>query len=181
MNIEINKDFLKEYKDDAWKGFSLRELLSLIGAGLIGIGVDALLHFYAGISIATGVYFALPLAFPVILIGFYRYQGFLTIGRFLKEFLYGQRTATVLYDSAEVSFAEKQANLFPDEGRGNGRRSGKKTGNHMGKHAGKYTGKYAGQYVGKQMEKPAGKCADRHTGRNISENTDKRGDQEWEY
>jgi len=72
MAIRNNKDFLKEYKDDAWKGFSTRELLCIIGAAAIGITVDALLHFYAGISLAAGVYIALPLAVPLILIGFYK-------------------------------------------------------------------------------------------------------------
>ena len=64
-------------------------------------------------------------------------------GRFLKEFLYGQRTATVFYDSAEASLAEKQANLFADIGKGKGKSTGKKTGNQMGKHARKYARRHA--------------------------------------
>ena len=102
MNIEINKDFLKEYKDDAWKGFSARELLSVVGAGAVGITVDILLHFYGGFSIAGGVYIALPFALPFILWGFYKYQGYLPIGRFIKEILYCRKTAVVLYDSDEA-------------------------------------------------------------------------------
>ena len=101
MAIRNNKDFLKEYKDDAWKGFSTRELLCIIGAAAIGITVDALLHFYAGISLAAGVYIALPLAVPLILIGFYKYQGFLTVGRFLKEWMYEISTSRVEYISGE--------------------------------------------------------------------------------
>ena len=101
MAIRNNKDFLKEYKDDAWKGFSTRELLCMIGAAATGITVDALLHFYAGISLATGVYIALPMAVPFILFGFYKYQGHLTAGRFLKEWLYEIRTARVDYISGE--------------------------------------------------------------------------------
>jgi len=101
MAIRNNKDFLKEYKDDAWKGFSTRELLCIIGAAAIGITVDALLHFYAGVSLAMGVYVALPLAVPLILIGFYKYQGFLTVGRFLKEWLYEISTSRVEYISGE--------------------------------------------------------------------------------
>ena len=101
MAIRNNKDFLKEYKDDAWKGFSTRELLCMIGAAVTGITVDALLHFYAGISLATGVYISLPMAVPFILFGFYKYQGHLTAGRFLKEWLYEIRTARVDYVSGE--------------------------------------------------------------------------------
>ena len=101
MAIRNNKDFLKEYKDDAWKGFSTRELLCIVGAAAIAITVDVLLHFFAGISLATGVYIALPLAVPLILIGFYKYQGFLTFGRFLKEWLYELETSRVEYCSGE--------------------------------------------------------------------------------
>ena len=101
MAIRNNKDFLKEYKDDAWKGFSTRELLCIIGAAAIGITADALLHFYAGVSLAAGVYIALPLAVPLILIGFYKYQGFLTLGRFLKEWMYELETSRVDYCSGE--------------------------------------------------------------------------------
>ena len=101
MEIRNNKDFLKEYKDDAWKGFSTRELLCIIGAAAIGITVDALLHIYAGVSLAAGVYIALPLAIPLILIGFYKYQGFLTVGRFLKEWMYEMSTSRMDYISGE--------------------------------------------------------------------------------
>ena len=101
MEIRNNKDFLKEYKDDAWKGFSTRELLCIIGAAAIGITVDALLHYYAGISLAVGVYIALPLAVPLILVGFYKYQGFLTVGRFLKEWMYEISTSRMDYISGE--------------------------------------------------------------------------------
>ncbi len=101
MAIRNNKDFLKEYKDDAWKGFSTRELLCIIGAAAIGITVDVLLHYYAGVSLAAGVYIALPIAAPLILVGFYKYQGFLTIGRFLKEWLYEMETSRVDYISGE--------------------------------------------------------------------------------
>ena len=101
MAIRNNKDFLKEYKDDAWKGFSTRELLCIIGAAAIGITVDSLLHYYAGVSLAMGVYIALPLAVPLILVGFYKYQGFLTVGRFLKEWMYEISTSRVEYISGE--------------------------------------------------------------------------------
>ena len=101
MEIRNNKDFLKEYKDDAWKGFSTRELLCIIGAAAIGITVDALLHYYAGISLAVGVYIALPLAVPLILVGFYKYQGFLTVGRFLSEWMYEMSTSRMEYISGE--------------------------------------------------------------------------------
>ena len=101
MAIRNNKDFLKEYKDDAWKGFSTKELLCLAGAAAIGITVDVLLYFYAGVSLAVGVYIALPLTVPLILAGFYKYQGFLPLGKFLSEWKYKLETSRILYCSGE--------------------------------------------------------------------------------
>ena len=130
MEIQNNKDFLKEYKDDAWKGFSTRELLCIIGAAATGITVDALLHFYAGISLATGVYIALPLAIPFILIGFYKYQGHLTVGRFLREWLYELRTARVDYISGECveeDLLYREEAYYPDQDAGKKERNRKRT------------------------------------------------------
>ena len=129
MAIRNNKDFLKEYKDDAWKGFSTRELLCIIGAAATGITVDALLHYFAGISLATGVYIALPLAVPFILIGFYKYQGHLTVGRFLKEWLYEIQTARVDYISGECveeDLIYREDAYFPDSCSGRNRKNKKK-------------------------------------------------------
>ena len=128
MAIRNNKDFLKEYKDDAWKGFSTRELLCIIGAAAIGITVDALLHFYAGISLAMGVYIALPLAVPLILIGFYKYQGFLTVGRFLKEWMYEISTSRVDYISGECVEEDPvyREEAYPDGTRSRKQRKKKK-------------------------------------------------------
>jgi len=129
MAIRNNKDFLKEYKDDAWKGFSTRELLCIIGAAATGITVDALLHYFAGISLATGVYIALPLAVPFILIGFYKYQGHLTLGRFLKEWLYEISTAKVDYISGECveeDLIYREDAYFPDTGGGKNKKKHKK-------------------------------------------------------
>ena len=128
MNIEINKDFLKEYKDDAWKGFSVREVLALISAACIGVGIDAALHLCAGMSIAAGVYIALPLTLPVMLIGFYYYQGFLSARRLLKELSYCMKTTTVLYASNEGEAAEKKAHLFKEDAQQSHRIKHKKRG-----------------------------------------------------
>lgn len=101
MIIELNKDFLKEYKDNAWKGFSTKELISIAGAGAVTVIVDVLLYKVANIDIATGVYIALPVAFPVLLIGFFKFQGFLSVPELLKEALYYTKTKELLYDSHE--------------------------------------------------------------------------------
>ena len=140
MEIRNNKDFLKEYKDDAWKGFSTRELLCIIGAAAIGITVDALLHYYAGVSLAVGVYIALPLAVPLILIGFYKYQGFLTVGRFLKEWMYEMSTSQMEYVSGECVEEDLiyREDAYPS---GTGKRKWKKKEKQPGRPAGNDGGK----------------------------------------
>ncbi len=46
MKIRVNKDFLREYKDDAWKGFSGKEVASL----LLAAGTAIALVFLCCIS-----------------------------------------------------------------------------------------------------------------------------------
>ncbi len=101
MVIQLNKDFLKEYKDNAWKGFSTKELLSIIVAGISATIMDVCLYAYAGIDPATGVYIAVPIIIPILLFGFYKYQGFFSIAEVAKEVAYYFRTRRLLYDSCE--------------------------------------------------------------------------------
>lgn len=75
MKIEINKDFEKEYKDEFWKGFSGSETLCIAIAVSVAVGVIALCNFKLGISPGTAVYFGVPVAIPVLVLGFFRYQG----------------------------------------------------------------------------------------------------------
>lgn len=101
MTIQINKDFLTEYKDDVWKGFNGRELLSIITGGAIAFGVVILLYFLTKMNPATLVYFAVPFALPAIGIGFYRYQGYLSITDFFKEIMYTWYTKELYFESEE--------------------------------------------------------------------------------
>jgi len=101
MTIQINKDFLTEYKDDVWKGFNTREVLSIISGGAVSISVVALLFFLTKISPATLVYVAIPLAFPMILYGFWKYQGYLTVSEFLTEVIFSYYTKELHFESEE--------------------------------------------------------------------------------
>lgn len=101
MNLTINKDFLEEYKDDAWKGFSLKEIGAIIVGGLIGAGVTALLFFYAHMSPATAVYIAVPCAVPAIACGFYRYQNYLSPPQLIREAVFTWKTGHIVYEAEE--------------------------------------------------------------------------------
>ena len=56
LKIDINKDFLKEYKDNFYKGFSVSELVHIIA----GLGVSAIIMLimtkFLGMQIVSAVY-----------------------------------------------------------------------------------------------------------------------------
>lgn len=102
MNITINKDFLTEYKDDFWKGFTFGECVSIATGAAIGIGGAAAVHLYTGISLDTAVYIGVPMAAPVVFLGFYKYQGYLQPIRFLKEVWTSSRLKCLHYESGPL-------------------------------------------------------------------------------
>ena len=99
MNITINKDFLTEYKDDFWKGFTFQECVSIAVGAAIGIGGAAAVHFYTGIAVDTAVYIGVPMAAPVVFLGFYKYQGYLQPIRFLNEVFITMRMKSLHYET----------------------------------------------------------------------------------
>lgn len=101
MQIKINKNLLQAYKDDAWKGFSAREIVSILSGAGIAIGVVVILHALSGIRPAMAVYLGVPVAAPVIFTGFFRYQGYLTPGRILEEIRMTQLSERLVYASGE--------------------------------------------------------------------------------
>lgn len=101
MKININKDFLQEYKNDLWKGFSGTEIVH-IAEGFICVGlVVAGLYFGMNIPIATAIYVAVPVAAPVVFVGFYKYQGYLSVKELISEALFVSKTKRILYESEE--------------------------------------------------------------------------------
>ena len=101
MQIKINKDFLTEYKDDAWKGFTAQEILSIVTGAGVAFVVIVLLYLFAGISPAAAVYIGVPIAAPVIFSGFYRYQGYLSPKQLFKEIRYTRKVTRLFYDTGE--------------------------------------------------------------------------------
>ena len=64
MKIRINKDFLRDYKDDFWKGFSGREILCLAAAAGTAVLLILLLYFKAGVPPSLAVYLSIPAVSP---------------------------------------------------------------------------------------------------------------------
>ena len=102
MKIRVNKDFLREYKDDAWKGFSGKEVMTLLLAAGTAIALVFLLHMGLGIAPAVAVYLSVPAASPIVLLGFYRYQGYLSPIRLLREIYYTYKAKELPYAAEET-------------------------------------------------------------------------------
>ena len=83
MKININKSIEQTYKNEIWKGFTLREVGCAAGA-LVTIGVVAFLVYkLLHLSLTIGVYIGIPFAFPFILLGFKKFSG-MTLLKYLK-------------------------------------------------------------------------------------------------
>lgn len=100
MEIKLNKNFEQEYKDDAWRGFSTRELLFLLLA-VIQAGTEMYLAYrYLDVELSLAVYIVVPSTVPVLSIGFFKYQG-MTPLELLKEIYYEQKTKCLVYAVGE--------------------------------------------------------------------------------
>lgn len=110
MNIPINKDFERDYKESMWKGFSLHELLC-IGAGT-GIAVCAalLLWLFIKVPVTLAIYIAIFLGFPVIMSGFWKSVNGLWIIDYRRAVKYRKATATLLYRAREYQPVEPAEN-----------------------------------------------------------------------
>ena len=98
MMIRINKDLLTEYKDAVWKGFTLHEVISLLCGGAAAIAVVIFLHRQFGMYPATAIYVAVPFALPPILIGFFKFQGYMGPIALIKEMLFCSRCARLVWN-----------------------------------------------------------------------------------
>lgn len=101
MQIPINKDFEEEYKNELAKGFTMRELVSIVAAVLLAAGVTLLVWHLTGLAPNECVYIGLPFCVPILLAGFFKKQG-LTLDAYLKELLYERRTRLLTYDADEL-------------------------------------------------------------------------------
>ena len=112
MNININKDFEKEYKDDSWRGFSMEEVL-YIGAALGIMGAVSFFFYYQfHLPLNMVLYLGLPPAAPILLLGFFRYYG-LRLTELMKEIWYEKKIKNLSYEAGEyVSMPEKMDERF---------------------------------------------------------------------
>lgn len=108
MNIEINKDFLTEYKDEFWKGFSAKEVATIAAAGGVAVGVVLFLNLKFGVRPSEAVYAAIPFTLPILLGGFYKYQGYLSFGKLIEEIRYTRRCKELHFESRDNELMGKR-------------------------------------------------------------------------
>lgn len=101
MQISINKDFEREYPDDTWKGFTMKQVLCILVAvtfmGLLILALFILTDWYIANIIYIGIIpFAIILGF-----GFYKYQNRLSVYDVLKLAVYLNKTNTLLFEANE--------------------------------------------------------------------------------
>lgn len=109
MQIPINKDIEEAYRDEVAKGFSLREAVSVGISGVLIVGIAALAWWKFQVSPDVGVFIGIPLAVPVMLTGFKKYQG-LTALEYAKEIWYEYKTKVLVYDADEIP--EESCRIF---------------------------------------------------------------------
>ena len=110
MNIKINKDFDKEYKDEMYRGLTPKKALSMAAAAAVAGAVVFLLYRYAGVPPAAGVYPGVFCAVPFLAAGFMTFQG-MSPFRYLKEMLYAHRTRLLTYEADELPKAGRRFSM----------------------------------------------------------------------
>ena len=101
MNIEINKDFLTEYKDEFWKGFSAKEVATIVAAGGVAVGVVLFLNLKFGMRPSEAVYAAIPFTLPILIGGFYKYQGYMSFRKLIEEIRYSKKCRELNFNSRD--------------------------------------------------------------------------------
>ena len=102
LKIDINKDFLKEYKDNFFKGFSVSEVIHLV----VALGVAALIMYvavrYLHIDIEVAVYISVPFIIPIVFSGIYMYQDYLKPKDYMLERQYTLASERLHYETEEA-------------------------------------------------------------------------------
>lgn len=106
MKININKDFEEAYKENFFKGFTMKETFCIALALAIAIGVAAFFTITFSLPINVSIYLGLPFAAPVLIIGFKKFQG-LTLVEYIKELIYENQIKELYYDADEATGNKK--------------------------------------------------------------------------
>lgn len=74
VQIPVNKN-IDEYKDDFFKGLTLKQTVTSVVALVLGAGMFLGLTMLFGISQTTALYLTFPVVFPIAAVGFLKIDG----------------------------------------------------------------------------------------------------------
>lgn len=109
MNIKLNKDFETEYPDDVWRGFTIRQVISIFLAGAFAIGTGALIWYLTRINPTYCVYLGMPVMAIILYIGFKQNQD-MYLEEYIRELSYERKIRHLSFDAGE--FNEHTARRF---------------------------------------------------------------------
>lgn len=115
MQIPVNKN-LDEYKDDFYKGLTLKQTVLSVLTVAVGTGVFLLLHSICGMGQTAALYLAILAALPFAASGFLKVHGMS-----LPEYFRRKREVTgqVIYrfEPELIGVQEEWGQDFPDKSR----------------------------------------------------------------
>ena len=109
MNIKLNKDFEVEYPDDVWRGFTARQVITIIFAAACAIGTGALVWKLTEIPPNYCVYAGMPVMAGILYVGFKQTQE-MYLEEYLKELSFERKIRHLTFDAGE--FDEHEARIF---------------------------------------------------------------------
>ena len=120
MMIPVNQD-IDSYKDDFFKGLTMRQTLFAVAAVVVSGGLLAFFLLYLKLNASVAMYLTLPVAFPIIAVGFIKVHG-IPLGEYLKRKKKVQQQSSFFYqpemvywqnqglrDSADMDSDEREA------------------------------------------------------------------------
>ena len=112
MMIPVNQD-IDSYKDDFFKGLTMRQTLFAVAAVVVSGGLLAFFLLYLKLNASVAMYLTLPVAFPIIAVGFIKIHG-IPLGEYLKRKKRVQQQSSFFYQP-EMVFWSNQGMLPKEE------------------------------------------------------------------
>ena len=112
MMIPVNQD-IDSYKDDFFKGLTMRQTLFAVAAVVVSGGLLAFFLIYLKLNASVAMYLTLPVAFPIIAVGFIKIHG-IPLGEYLKRKKKVEQQSSFFYQP-EMVFWSNQGMLPKEE------------------------------------------------------------------
>ena len=112
MMIPVNQD-IDSYKDDYFKGLTMRQTLFAVAAVIVSGGLLAFFLLYLKLNASVAMYLTLPVAFPIIAVGFIKVHG-IPLGEYLKRKKKVQQQSSFFYQPEMVYWQNQGLMDFKD-------------------------------------------------------------------